>query len=200
MNFFMTKKEKIIETQVDHSIEKLLEDFKNYPNKYFTEDDVRVHLCYFLLNEGFGEVKQTSDNDFSISLHTEIRWWAENKLRYRSDIVLFDVSDLEVGKEKLKELYKNNLTPNKGFAANKPLAIIELKLRRPLATMSNEKFNDHVLKDYKKLEEIKNLMKRKCSRHSVIYRIVALDKKNELKEGIASCDPEIGVFYQYANK
>lgn len=196
----MTNKERIIEAKVDHSIQMLLEDFKKNPNKYFTEDDVRVHLCSFLLAEGFGDVTPTKDNNKSISLHTEIRWWTENKLRYRTDIVLFDVSDLVVGKEKLKELYKNNLTPSKGYAANKPLAIIELKLRRPIDTTSDKKFKSLVLKDYEKLKEIKLLMRSRCSRYTVIYRVVALDKKAKLKDVIESLDSDIGILYKYANQ
>jgi len=62
------------EELIQEALNKLKTDFFSYPDKYLTEEDVRVHLCYYLL-ENFGEIKKTADGGQSIALHSEMRWW-----------------------------------------------------------------------------------------------------------------------------
>jgi hypothetical protein len=119
---------------VDNAIQSLIDDFNKYPNKYLTEDDVRIHLCHFLMND-FGEIKKTKDDDVSISLHTEVRWWGDKHLRYRSDIVLLDVSDMQVTKNKILKLKKHT---QKGYAINKIKGVIEIKFRRNKGDSDNQ--------------------------------------------------------------
>ena len=87
---------------IDNAIDNLIEDFCMYPNKYLTEEDVRTHLCLNLM-ERFGVIQKTKDSDRSIALHTEVRWWGPNGSQERSDIVIFDVSELSVTKEVIKK-------------------------------------------------------------------------------------------------
>ena len=124
------------------------EDFVSYPNKYLTEDDVRIHLCKLLL-EKFGEIEATRDGDHSISLHTEVQWYGKGTLKYRSDIVLIDVGTLHV--KRFSQM------PSKGYGFNIPKAIIELKLRRPNGD-SDRVFRRSVENDLKK-ETVTNGMK-----------------------------------------
>jgi len=80
---------------VDDSIEAVVCKFQRAPNIFLTEDDLRAHLCSRLL-EYFGTEQRTRDGDRSISLHTEVRWYGKGDLKTRSDIVLVDVSNLDV--------------------------------------------------------------------------------------------------------
>lgn len=162
---------------VDQAIGRLVEDFQSFPNKYLTEDDVRVHLC-LLLMEHFGSVENTKDRDKSISLHTEIRWWGPEGSQERSDIVLFDVSELSVTKECISRQTKLKLVPRKGYSSNKPIAIIELKLRRNIGE-SNNQYVKKVNQDLEKLCEI-NRMFEESYNTSPLLRMVALDKRNPI--------------------
>ena len=98
-----------IEREISKAINKIIDDFEEYPNKYLTESDVRCFLFNELIKiEGLGQLKETEDGSKSISVHTEVRWYHGKqkqsfeivKLNYRSDIVIIDVSNLIV-KEKL---------------------------------------------------------------------------------------------------
>jgi hypothetical protein len=83
---------------------------------------LRIHLCSNLLQH-FGTEQRTQDDDSSISLHAEVRWYGTGDLRTRSDIVLVEVSNLDV--------LRHNKMPSKGYGFNIPKGIIELKFRRP---------------------------------------------------------------------
>jgi hypothetical protein len=129
---------------VTESIASVVSRFKSSPNIFLTEDDLRVHLCSELLQH-FGRKEFTADGDCSISLHAEVRWYGNGNLKTRSDVVLVDVSNLEV-------LNYNNL-PSKGYGFNIPKAVIELKLRRPKGE-SNSAFMKKIECDCKKLGEL----------------------------------------------
>ena len=164
------------DSSINLAIESLIYDFNRYPNKYFTEEDVRIHLCHFLLDH-FGEIRETRDNDRSIGLHTEVRWWGPNKSRMLSDIIIFDVGDLEVTAEKVGKLKHLELIPNKGFSGNTPKAVIELKLRRHGGESDNQ-YKKKIKADVNKLELVRSWFhhnKPKCW-------VIALDKRNEINE------------------
>ena len=82
-----------IDELVDRAIGRLSVDFIRNPNKYLTEDDMRMHLAFRLMPD-FGEIEKTKDDDTSIALHSEVRWWGDDHREDRSDIVIFDVSSL----------------------------------------------------------------------------------------------------------
>lgn len=168
------------------SISKLSEDFTSYPNKYLTEDDVRIHLCKLLL-EKFGEIEATSDGDRSISLHTEVRWYGSGTLKYRSDIVLIDVKTLDVKRA--------SKMPSKGYAFNIPKAIIELKFRRPNGD-SDKVFRRSVKNDFKKLKKIKSELS--SVSHNILSWVIAFDKKREIVNFNIDND-EINFTYKFSN-
>lgn len=180
---------------INNAIDMLIEDFTNYPNKYLTEDDVRIHLCHLLMND-FGKIEPTKDNDCSISLHTEIRWWGERRLKYRSDIVLIDVVDWNVKPNKVFKLYQQNQIPAKGYAGNKVKGVIEIKFRRGKGVSDNQFFKN-IQKDYNKLKEIKEML----GDSRGVYYLVALDKKQDIKTKLPSLlNNNINVEYKFANK
>lgn len=168
------------------SISKLSEDFTSYPNKYLTEDDVRIHLCKLLL-EKFGEIEATSDGDRSISLHTEVRWYGSGNLKYRSDIVLIDVKTLDVK--------RTSKMPSKGYAFNIPKAIIELKFRRPNGD-SDKVFRRSVKNDFKKLTKIKSELS--SVSNNILSWLIAFDKKRNIVNFKIESD-EINFIYRFSN-
>lgn len=184
-----------VENKIDNAIDKLIYDFECYPNKYLTEEDVRVQLCMFLMSD-FGRTERTKDDDYSISLHSEIRWYGPSKLKYRSDIVIFEVSDLCVTPHVISDKNKFRLIPKKGYSANRPLAIIELKLRRNTGG-SNRKFLKQVDDDIKKLNKINNMLESGYA-HKAICRVIALDKREEITLRPSYDDPKL-LKYSFAN-
>jgi hypothetical protein len=175
--------------KITQTIEDLINDFESYPDKYLTESDVRCILFKKLIeSKEFSQLQHTEDNSFSIPLHTEVRWYGESgRLRWRSDIVIVDVSSLRV---------KNIIfrLPTKGFGFNKPLAIIEIKLRR-INGASDSIFVKNVCKDIKKLEEIINEL------HGDYFCcLIILDKKKNIEEMIKYLYREnrIKIFYKYS--
>lgn len=180
---------------INDAIDRLIADFSQYPNKYLTEDDVRIHLCHLLMND-FGKIEPTKDNDCSISLHTEIRWWGEVHLKYRSDIVFIDVGDLNVEPNKVFKLYQQNKIPAKGYAGNKVKGVIEIKLRRG-KNVSDNQFFKNIQKDYNKLKKIKEML----GNYDSAYYIVALDKRQNIKTRLSSLlNNNINVKYKFANR
>lgn len=173
-----------VSEKVDLAIQRLIQDFKRVPNKYLTEDDVRIHLCSFLMDD-FGMVEQTEDDDFSIPLHSEVRWWGPDKRKDRTDIVIFDVSRLSVTKSVVGDLYFFGDIPRKGYASNTPLAAIELKLRRSDGA-GNADFRKQIKKDIDKLKKLKDMLSRNYSQN-LICRVIALDKKEQINS--LSIDP-----------
>ena len=162
---------------VQNSVDKLIKNFRTYPHKYLTEDDVRMHLCCNLM-EHFGRVERTNDGHKSIALHTEIRWYGEEKYRDRSDIVIFNVNDLDVTKTKVKSIVLAGKAPSKGYAANKPIAVIELKLRRINGECESE-FKKKIDKDFKKLKRLKTMMDSR-NEINIDYWLIALDKTKDI--------------------
>lgn len=112
-----------ITLSVNAAILSLVEDFRRYPNKYLTEEDVRVHLCIRLMND-FGIIEETADRDRSIALHAEVRWWGPERSRELSDIIIFNVSELSVTPGEIKSQERFRLIPRKGYSSNKPEAVI----------------------------------------------------------------------------
>ncbi len=182
---------------INAAIDRLIKDFSQYPNKYLTEDDVRVHLCHFLMDD-FGKIEPTKDDDCSISLHTEVRWWGDRYLKYRSDIVLIDVSDTEVTQAKILKLPNH---PQKGFAFNKVKGVIEIKLRR-IQGDSDNAFFKKIEKDCEKLKEIKEMPSSGDGNQNTFYSLVALDKKQDMGEKLSNLlnDNDINVKYKFAKK
>jgi hypothetical protein len=182
-NFAMEK----MEEKITQTIKDLINDFESCPDKYLTESDVRCLLFKKLVesSQGLAQPQKTEDNSYSIPLHTEVRWYGQSgKLKWRSDVVVVNVSSLRV---------KNNIfrLPSKGYGFNKPLAIIEIKLRRTNGDTDNA-FIKKVQKDISKLKEIK----KEIPGDYPCYLIV-LDKKNDIQEKIARAD-DIKIFYKYS--
>jgi len=179
-----------IEKKISGVTRKLIDDFENYPDKYLTESDVRCFLFQRLMScKEFNQLQQTKDSSFSIPLHTEVRWYGKSgKLRWRSDIVVVDVSSLRV---------KNNIfrLPSKGYEFNKPLAIIEIKLRRTIGSSDNT-FIKKVHEDIHRLKEIRNKLP-----GDYVCFLVILDKKNNIEKMIKSINREekIKIIYKYSN-
>ena len=181
--------------KVDSSIQWLVRDFSQTPNKYLTEDDVRMHLCSRLI-EHFGSVIRTQDGDESIPLHSEVRWWGPDGRKDRTDIVIFDVSGLSVTKDVVGGLFKFGQIPKKGYASNTPLAAIELKFRRNDGA-SDKAFIASVKADIHKLKGLHTMMNEVYSK-DLVCRVAALDKKNIINESHFS-EPPVVMFYQFAN-
>jgi hypothetical protein len=171
------------------SINEVIELFRESPNIFLTEDDLRLHLCCRLLRY-FGSVEHTQDGDRSISLHSEVRWYGKDgNLGTRSDIVLIDVSSLDV--------LRHARLPSKGFGFNIPKAIIELKLRR-VNGASQGNFLEEINKDINKLSELKRIFHNAQGRDQTAYWLIILDKKAEVTEEIIA--PEgITIHYKYVS-
>ena len=133
---------------VDDCIDNLCQDFSKNPHKLLTEDDMRMHLCALLLRK-FGIIQTTADgnNITSVPLHSEVRWYGNGRLKYRSDIVIVDVKTLYVRSAGSLRL------PSKGYYFNVPKAIIELKFRRPKGP-SERKFLESIQADCDKLSRL----------------------------------------------
>lgn len=180
---------------IDNAIQSLIDDFSKYPNKYLTEDDVRIHLCHLLM-KNFSKIESTKDDDRSISLHAEIRWWGKKHLKYRSDIVLLDVADMQVTKHKILELKDH---PTKGYAANKIKGVIEIKFRRNQGD-SNNAFLTKIKKDYEKLREIKNMLSIEGYNQNTFYSLIVLDKKQNMENRLNDLSDGIDFKYKFADK
>jgi hypothetical protein len=155
---------RIIE-KVEFRIQELISEFNENPNRFLTEEDIRAYLYHLLLND-FNLLEQTEDGDFSIPLHTEVRWYGNSgDLKFRSDIVLFNTSTLRT---KNIEGFK---LPSKGYGFDNPYVIIEIKLRRNIRS-SNNKFKKKILADREKIFRIR----RKLNMPFKSY-ILAFDKK-----------------------
>ncbi len=155
-------------------IKQLVEEFYKMDwdfNDFLTEDDVRCLL--------FSKLKTDLINYSTVSIHAEVRWYGTNSennkiLKYRSDIVLIDKTDLELN---------NNILPlpTKGYGFNKYYAIIEIKLRRPNDNHSDKSYNKIIQNDINKLKEIKNRTKRYSAINNRKYLMLAFDKKRNKK-------------------
>ncbi|MBU2589810.1 MAG: hypothetical protein KKB39_03530 [Nanoarchaeota archaeon] len=160
-----------IKQKVEEKISVLISDFRRTPEKFLTEEDIRAYLYHLLLTD-FNNLEQTEDKQQSIPLHCEVRWYGSSKkLKYRSDIVIFDVSQLITKKG------GNIPLPSKGYGFNNPNAIIEIKLRR-INGKSNNKFNGDLVADRNKLKELKNKVVEE--ENEVWTYLIAFDKKNNI--------------------
>ena len=152
----------------EQRINQLIDKFKKYPEKFLTEEDIRSYL-YHLLIQDFNKLEKCEDGSKSIPIHCEIRWYGNSgKLRLISDIVILDVSTLRTKSTKSFKL------PSKGYKFNKPLIIIETKLRRK-GNESDNQFKGRIIKDRDRLREIK-----KESNGTFCSYILIFDKKNNL--------------------
>ena len=131
-------------------------------------------------------MEKTSDNDNSISLHTEVRWYGKSRLKYRSDIVLINVATLNVKKA--------SRLPSKAYEFNIPKAIIELKLRRPNGK-SDIAFRRSITNDFDKLVQIKSELSSVSNRISCW--IIAFDKKKEIAD--INIGSEVEFIYKFSN-
>lgn len=156
------------EEKIERNIGLLIKEFKRYPEKFLTEEDVRSYL-YSLLLKDFGNIQSCKDSTMSIPLHCEVRWYGKGSLRLRSDIVIIDVSTMRT------EYSSFSKPPSKGYGFNKPDAIIEIKLRRRLKESDN-KFIDKIENDRKKLKNIRGEIYWDFSSYIVIF-----DKKKDLR-------------------
>ncbi len=184
-----------IERSIDEAINSLSKDFVENPNKYLTEDDMRMHLCFRLMPR-FGDIEETADGDSSIALHSEVRWWGEDQRNDRSDIVILDVSSMNVTSDIVNAEQELRLIPRKGYSASKALAAIELKFRRPGGTSDNE-FLDSINSDINKLSEIQATIGANQG-IQLVCRMVAFDKKS-LLVNTGSLSDEINTTYKFAN-
>lgn len=154
---------------IQDKIDQKIKDFYNHPwsNKDFlTEDDVRCRLFLFL--------DEVLRNETNCSIHSEIRWYGHDpvkKLRYRSDLVIIDNTDLRV----TDDLFT---LPSKGYGFNLYYAIIEIKLRRKNDSDSDESFRKSIEADVCKLKEIKE---KTTEENNNKYFIIAFDRKRNKK-------------------
>ena len=180
---------KALDIVVNRCIADVVKRFQRSPNVFLTEDDVRVHLCGKLLCH-FDSEEQTRDGDRSISLHTEVRWYGEEQLHLRSDIVLVDVHDLDV--------LRFSKLPSKGYGFNCPKVIIEIKFRRPNGKSDNQ-WSAEILGDITKLESLRTVFSEAGFPGQTSFWVLALDKKRRIsltKEGSTS----VNIIYGYASQ
>lgn len=162
-----------IKEKVERKINSLINEFRISSDKFLTEEDIRSYL-YHLLLEDFNKLEETADGKKSICLHNEIRWLGSRgilrkwKLRFLSDIVIFDVSSLRTKNTNGIEIH------SKGYGFGKPYILIELKLRRNKGC-SDKKFVKDIIADREKITRIK----KEISDNFYSY-IIAFDKKKEI--------------------
>ena len=159
-----------IRRHVTNCVDRLCTDFGTCPNSLLTEDDMRVRLGALLL-EHFGTHQRTEDGDSSIPLHSEVRWYGNGRLKYRSDLVVIDVGTLRVRNVGGLQL------PSKGYGFNVPKAIIELKFRRPTGE-SDRAFIESIEADCAKLRTIRSQLSEETPR--LACWVVAFDKKGDV--------------------
>lgn len=175
-------------TTVQSCIDSVVNRFLQSPNVFLTEEDVRFHLCRELLIH-FNEELPTEDNDRSIELHSEVRWYGDGNLKLRSDIVLIDVSTIKVRK------YLR--MPSKGYAFNIPKGIIEIKFRRPNG-ISNNRWREDIAGDIRKLEGLQPVFSEAGAPTQTAYWVVALDKKSRIEPPTSPAG--VRLTYEYSNR
>ena len=102
----------------------------------------------------FGKLSETNEGESqSIALHSEVRWYGDDgskgleRLPYRSDIVIMDVSSLRTSDGVIR-------LPSKGFYFNRFSTIIEIKLRR-VNGPTNKTFEYRIGEDRNKIRKIR---------------------------------------------
>jgi len=183
----LIEKENVV-VQIKEKINSLIEEFKQYPNKYLTEEDVRCNLIIRLAEiPGLNEMQDTHDNSKSTPIHTEVRWYGQSKgLKWRSDIVVIDVDTLEVKNRPFH-------LPSKGYGFLEPMAIIEIKLRRTNG-QGDDKFMNDIEKDICKLKEIKKEVE-----GDYPCFLIILDKKIDISQSVPRGDNGLSIYYRFAN-
>lgn len=182
-----------VKSIIESSIDEITREFKEKPDVYLTESDIRCHL--FMKLSQHREILQeriTLDREFSIPLHTEVRWYGESgKLKYRSDIVILDVATLVVKNAFFR-------LPSKGYSFNKLKAIIEIKLRRRNGE-SNNSFVKSIQKDVEKLKKVKEELN--LSNNFPLYLLI-FDKKENIQRRITTIQDieSIKLKYIYCNE
>ncbi len=174
---------------VDDAIASTVARFRQTPNVFLTEDDLRLHLSRDLLRH-FGSEEQTNDGDTSISLHSEVRWYGFGDLKIRSDIVLVDVASLDVR--------RSTRMPSKGFNFNIAKAIIELKLRRSNGP-SNPEFQSGIQNDLTKLRKLSGIFCEPRQPFSAQFWMVVFDKKEHLRE-LPRAEEGIRLIYEFSDR
>jgi hypothetical protein len=169
---------------ISDCIDRLCADFVNCPNRLLTEDDMRLLLGNLLL-EHFGNPQRTEDGDSSIALHSEVRWYGNGRLKYRSDLVVVDVSTLRVLKAGGLRL------PSKGYVFNVPKAIIELKFRRPTGE-SDLAFLKSIEADRSKLKTIRSELAEQAP--DIACWVVAFDKRADVSSLVPAGNGEYVVY------
>lgn len=180
-----------IATKIENAINNTISEFINFPNCFLTEEDVRCYLFSLLykINQ-FSRKYITSDGEGSIPVHCEIRWYGASKtLKYRSDIVVLDPTDLIVN--------ESMQLPSKGYGFNKFWAIIEIKMRRINGESDNQflkSINDELIKLQKIKREVKN------NKAEAQYHVLCFDKKNDISGIINSIEhSNVIVKYVFSN-
>ncbi len=159
--------------KIQNIIKKTVEEFYDCNwgfRDFLTEDDVRCLL--------FSKLKQALSNHRQASVHAEVRWYgySPTKLKYRTDLVIIDYGDIDTNGNNMFQL------PSKGYSFDKFYAIIEIKLRRPNDSKSDNKFDETIMADIDKLKEIsKNLN----FPPNIFYYVLAFDKKGDRKRIIS---------------
>ena len=161
--------------------------FEESPDIFLTEEDVRSHLFAALLKNGFAVIKTTEDHSSSIELHSEVRWYGHQakKRKYRSDIVLIDVSQLSTRGAAGYEL------PSKGYGFERFSGIIETKLRRRNGE-SDGALVRRIRADMTKLSNISSGVSREFVGHVVVF-----DKKKDVREKMPDNHGNIEVTYSF---
>lgn len=175
---------------LDDAIGEVRNQFRTHPNIFLNEEDLRVHLCSQLL-QIYGRLELTSDGQYSIALHSEVRWYGDGDLKIRSDIVVVEVQDLEV--------LRHKLLPSKGYGFNIPTAIIELKFRRPNGP-TDHRFFDSIQKDLNKLETLHELFSREEGGRLPRLAIIVFDKKNRMPELPLTEIDDVELIYEFGNR
>jgi len=173
-----------IDSAISDCIDRLGNDFLQCPNRILTEDDMRIHLGSLLLGH-FGACQRTEDGDESIALHSEVRWYGNGRLKYRSDLVVIAVRTLRVLNAGVLSL------PSKGYAFNVPDGIIELKLRRPNG-VGDSAFVNSIEADLLRLERIRAELSDVAPR--LACWVVAFDKKGDIGGRVPARDGETVVY------
>lgn len=175
---------------VDSAIEKVIDEFKLYPDVFLTEEDVRCHLVSHLLQDKtLGSISKTAEGSRSVSIHAEVRWYGHSrKLKYRSDIVILDVESLHT-----KEPFR---LPSKGYAFDKFSAVIELKLRR-LQKRGDSKFISMIDYDF---ERLKTLIDDTRNATQAKYYLLCLDKKSDISDALDKYKNESQIDFRYVFK
>jgi hypothetical protein len=111
-------------------------------------------------------------------------------MKTRSDIVLVEVSDLDV--------LRHRLMPSKGFGFKIPKAIIELKFRRPNGN-SDAQFVKAIEDDLGKLRDLHRVFSEDGAAGYPQLRMIVFDKKTRLGS-LPPAPVGVALRYEFANR